>query len=140
MNNKEKIVLQKIQDYFLTVAEIDRLYSLLLENGDFEGSITAKYSSTGGSRTNAFSSKVESGALRKLKIEERIKELSTEIHYIDEACKYINKDEKNVIDRIIEQKKLTDIAREFNCTRKRIEKLRNSAVTKITDKILSWNL
>ena len=37
----------------------------LIENGDFEGSITSKITPDGGARTNTFSSKVESSAIKK---------------------------------------------------------------------------
>lgn len=135
MNSKEKIVLQKVQDYFLTVQEIGRLYSTLLENGDFEGSITAKFTLDGGARTNTFSSKVESSVIKKTDLEYKINELSSELHIIDEATNYINKDEKEIIDFIIQGNKLSDIARKTKSHREKVKKLRNSAIKKMAQHI-----
>ena len=135
MNSKEKIVLQKLQDYFLIKEEIDRLYSTLLENGDFEGSVTSKITPDGGCRTNAISSKVESNSLRKIELEERINKLSNELYQIDEACKYINKEETKIIDYVKKGTKLSEIARTIKVERKRVETIRNRAVKKIAEKV-----
>jgi len=135
MNAKEKIVLQKVQDYFLTVQEIGRLYSTLLEYGEFEGSITSKITPDGGARTNTFSSKVESSAIKKTDLEYKINELSREIHIIDEAINYINEDEKQIIDFIIQGNKLSEIARKIKSHREKVKKLRNSAIKKMAQHI-----
>lgn len=132
MNSKEKIVLQKVQDYFLTVKTIGELYSTILENGDFEGSLTTKYSLDGGSRSNVFRSKIEGNVIKKIDLETKINELSNEIYILKEACKCIGKDEKRVIDHIMQGEKLSAIARKFGYKRKKVETIRNAAIRKMT--------
>lgn len=135
MNSKEKIVLDKIKDYFLTVEEIGRLKLTLQNGGDFEGSITAKFSLDGGSRTNTFNSKVETNVIRKADLEARINKLQDELDQIDEAINYINEEEKEIIERTKKNMKLSDIARELGYKRKRAETIRNSAIKKIAKRV-----
>lgn len=135
MNSKEKIVLQKVKDYFLTVKEIGRLELTLQNGGDFEGSITAKFSLDGGSRTNTFNSKVETNVIRKRDLEERKDKLQNELDQIDEAIQYINEEEKDVIEYIKQGKKLSDIARQLGYKRKRAETIRDSAIRKIAKRV-----
>lgn len=136
MNSKEKIVLDKIKFYFLTVEEIGRLKLTLQNGGDFEGSITAKFSLDGGSRTNTFGSKVETNVVRKRYLEERINKLENELDQIDEAINYINEEEKEIIERTKKNMKLSDIARQLGYKkRKRAETVRNSAIKKIAKRV-----
>ena len=98
-------------------------------------SAPAKFTLDGGARTNTFSSKVESSVIKKADLEYKINELSSELHIIDEATNYINEDEKEIIDFIIQGNKLSDIARKTGSHREKVKKLRNSAIKKMAQHI-----
>lgn len=132
MTTKEKEILSKIQNYFITLSEKERLSNLLNEEGSFEGSVTASFSLDGGSRSNTFSSKPENGVMRKMNLERRIKELETDIEFINSIHKYINDQENEIIGYIIEGRNMSEIADKLNIKRKRVERIRNKALSKLT--------
>ncbi len=132
MTTKEKEILSKIQNYFIFLSERDRLVELLNENGSFEGSITAKFSLDGGSRSNTFTSKIESGIFRKTKLEERVKELTAYIDFVNDIHNRVSDQENEIIDYLIQGLKMLEIANKLSIKRKKVERIRNNALSKLT--------
>lgn len=74
-----------------------------------------------------------SEVFRRLVVEDRIKKLNNKMRYIDNAMHVLDEFEREVIEYSKQGYKMTQIAVQLDCTRKKVENARNRAIDKILD-------
>ena len=127
---EELLIKEKISNYMINSREVASLEIQLGSLKDMNSIGSTKFGEVTGT-TNLPSSKIENMVIRKLIIEEQLKNIKKELEDIDYAVNQLKGDEKEVVDLLILEYKISEIADKFNCKRKRIEIIRKRAFKKI---------
>jgi DNA-binding NarL/FixJ family response regulator len=106
----------------------------LLEKNKINTKMAQTYSDMPKGKGNTYDG-VCSEVFRRMVIEDRIKKLNNKMVYIDNAMYILDDFEKEVINYSKKGYKMTQIAVQLDCTRKKVENARNRAIDKILEYI-----
>lgn len=130
----ELLIKEKIDNYIINSEELIRLQERYEKYKDGNSTGTVQYGTemTFGGMP---SSKVENIIIQKMIIEEQIKNISKELHYISMAVDKLKGLQHTIVTNLIAGKKMSDIARKLNISRKKADLLRKRAFGNIYDTI-----
>lgn len=122
----ELLIKEKIDNYIINSKELIRLQERYEKYKDMNSNGTVQYGTEmtfGGMPV----SRVENMAIQKMIIEEQIKNISKEIHYISIAVDRLKGLQETIVRNLIAGYKMSEIARKLDISRKKADLLRKRA-------------
>lgn len=131
----ELLIKEKIENYIINSEELIRLQERYEKFKGMDSTGTVRYGTETSFGGGMPASKVENITIQKLIVEEQIKNISKELHYISIAVDRLKGLQETIVRNLIAGNKVSDIARKLNISRKKADLLRKRAFSNIYDTI-----